>query len=129
MLPSEAEWEKAARGRHANDFPWGNEWQDDHANTSEMEFGETSSVGLFQKGKSPYGCEDMAGNVWEWTRSRWNSDDGERENLSGDDFRVLRGGSWLNSLRNSHCAVRNRVHPAYFYNDRGFRLVLTLADF
>ncbi|WP_295458987.1 SUMF1/EgtB/PvdO family nonheme iron enzyme [uncultured Thiodictyon sp.] len=139
-LPSEAEWEKAARGTVARRWSWGDTWLDDRANTEAAGLQTTSPVGCFPAGASPCGALDLTGNVWEWTRSRWGSDilrpdfrypydphDG-RESLTGPDLRVVRGGSWDDHSRNARCAYRVRGVPDYFNRDVGFRLVLSLAD-
>src|SRR6185436_16735520 len=91
---------------------------------------ESSTVGCFPLGVSPYGCEEMSGNVWEWTRSGLKDypyvrDDG-REDLSGSAraLRVLRGGAFNLDPGNVRCAVRDRLHPWFRYRYLGFRLVL-----
>ncbi len=125
-LPSEAEWEKAARGGlppagggerggAERRWPWGNEWDAAKANTSEEGPGTTTPVGSYPAGASPYGVLDMAGNVWEWTRSLcrgypYDPDDG-REDLQASGLRVLRGGAFLNYLRLVRCADRGRYFP------------------
>jgi formylglycine-generating enzyme required for sulfatase activity len=141
QLPSEAEWEKAARGAQGLRWPWANTWQEGAANTKEANLGQTSPVGMFPAGVSPYGVHDLSGNVWEWTRSRWGhtthrkpdyqypyvASDG-REDLSGSDLRILRGGSWYNEQRSVRCGSRRGYFPGYFSYGRGLRVVVSLAN-
>ena len=137
-LPSEAEWERAAAGAEGRSFPWGSDWREDCANTNESGIGDTSAVGVFPQGMSGDGCLDMAGNVWEWTRSLWGKDlmkpdfkypyspdDSKREDLrAGDEMlRVVRGGSWYYDRDYSRCAVR-WGQPDGRDDDGGFRVVV-----
>ena len=126
-LPSEAEWEKAARGTGGRISPWGDEWDAARCNSIEGGPAGTTPVGQYSPGgDSLYGCVDMAGNVWEWTSSLckpypYNPEDG-REDREASGFLALRGGSWYNDQGNARVSYRGIQPPNYLRNDVGFRL-------
>lgn len=128
-LPSEAEWEKAARGTNGRIYPWGNGPPTVALCNFGWNVGGTTPVGKYStSGDSPYGCADMAGNVTEWTRSLskgypYDPEDG-REDLGASGLRVVRGGSFLYSAGLVRCAARNGLSQYSRYGDGGFRVVV-----
>lgn len=121
-LPTEWQWEKAARGTDGREYPYPGEFDAGKANTSETGIGQTSAVGIFPQGASPYGIMDISGNVWEWCLNEYSKP--EKIEESGSELRVLRGGSWYTNQANARASFRNYYDPGFRYNYFGFRLVV-----
>ena len=137
-LPTEAEWERAARGGLPSPsegegagvrvWPWGDEWDPEKCNTSEGGPGTTTPVGIYPAGASPEGVLDMAGNVLEWCSSLYkpypyDPSDG-RENLEAGALRVLHGGAFYSEAGDVRCASRSRLYPNFRDDHFGFRVVV-----
>ncbi|MFZ5881422.1 MAG: SUMF1/EgtB/PvdO family nonheme iron enzyme [Chloroflexota bacterium] len=130
-LPTEAEWEYAARAGTQTPYSWGDNITPNHANYNETGIGATSAVGLFPAGMNPLGLLDMSGNVWEWCATAWQENykdylknEKKLNQPEGDVARVLRGGSFGYIGRSVRCACRYWFDPYYRDYYIGFRVVV-----
>jgi formylglycine-generating enzyme required for sulfatase activity len=128
-LPTEAEWEHAAAGDERREFPWGDSFADDRANTLEAGLLTTTPVGIFPRGASPFGVLDMAGNVEEYVAEDYAPyPDGTRvadDLASAGAYRITRGGSFTRSRDLARCKRRHGYYPKPIYA-MGFRLAETV---
>lgn len=117
MLPTIAQWQRAAKGDDDRYFPWGDDYDEEHCNTLESGLKMTTPVNRYHKGASPYGVYDMAGNLWEWTMNTAAAEDGR------DQRRAVAGGSFVSPCDRAQTSFRYYLEPRVRYSSIGIRLV------
>lgn len=134
LLPTEAQWEWAARRRSAqnngNRYPWGNEWDASRCNSLASRLNAPNPVGIYPHGATADGLHELAGNVYDWTKSLYRDypyDPTAYEDVSVDGIRSIRGGSWYVGTDRVRCAYRGRFNPRYRFDALGFRLARLLS--
>lgn len=146
QLPTEPQWERACRGNQVGTcpaeiiYPWGPIWAADASNCEDLGLNNKCAVGLFPNSRSPFGCYDMTGQVWEWCTTLWGPDmatpsfqypwtikDG-REDMRCEESmrRVLRGGCFSSGELKANCTYRGSLEPAGFWRGNGFRVIVSL---
>ena len=138
FLPSEIQWQAAAAGKDRRKYPWGDETPTGRCNTSESKIDRPSPVGIFTGGRTPGNKDeafyDLAGNVWEWTRTKHSTGQDTDDFLFSDDWKemnaagvpIFKGGSWYIPAEDARCAVRVDFNPYFRGDDVGFRCARTL---
>ena len=130
-LPTEAQWEKAARGTDGRRYPWGNEPPNSTLSNYDRNVGDTKAVGSYPKGVSPYGAMDMAGNVYEWVNDWYSasyysvSPVNNPPGPTTGTYKVFRGGSWQSFVDSLHSASRSYQNPGYRFESFGFRCAIS----
>jgi formylglycine-generating enzyme required for sulfatase activity len=122
QLPTEWKWEKAARGIDGREYPYKGKFDAEKVNTGGTAISQTSAVGIFPQGASPYGMMDMSGNVWEWCLNEYSNP--EKISLSGNAARVVRGGSWRGYRVDMRASLRDDSYPDFRNLGSGFRVVV-----